>query len=539
MPSSPVSLPPLLDAYLNAFDRVAPFYLHNIRDPEIWPRMMRRVDERADRPPRRTLASILRKQNRAFGADEQTFYHIEDLAQDGVYAVMTGQQVGLFNGFLFTVYKAITAVRLAAWLAAHTGRRVVPVFWMASDDHDFHEINHVYACNQDNEVLKLELTPDMSPDRRSAAHIPFGRGIVELIDAFVSTLPASEFKPDVVKTLREACTPDASFALGFARLLTRLFKGRGLVLVDPTDPALKPLMRPVFEQEIRHPLATTRHITEAGKRLAGLGFDPQISRPPDAVNLFLYHDGARMPVSYEDGRFYLGDTGVTYDQASLLEMIEKAPEAFSQNVVTRPVLQDTLFPTLAYVGGPSEVAYFAQFKEVYAHFGIPYPVVYPRASLTLVERRIERILEKYALQVEDFFGDVYQVLGQRMRDELPDELLSGFAQAREAIEAHYRRLVPQIAEIEPTLEKTAESAQRKTVFELEKLEEKTVQAFRRAHKTMQQQIEKANSQLYPRHQLQERTLNIWSYIALYGFAFMDTLFEVVDEQAFGHRVVPV
>lgn len=527
----------LLNALLDTFPRVAPFYTYDLHDDEIWARMIGLVDKRAHTLPGSGLASVLLEQNRRFGADAATLANAEALGRADTYAIMTGQQVGLLTGPLYTIYKAMTAVRAAQRLEHRLGRRIVPVFWMASDDHDFHEINHVHVCNQANEVIRLELTPETSIDRRSAVHIPFGPGIIQLIDNFIDALPDSEFKPLIAEFLHESCSPEVTFSEGFARLLTRLFQGRGLVIVDPSDAALKPFMRPIFEQEIRSPLNTTQAVLEAASHLERTGFQPQIDRTPDAMNIFMYHEGCRTPLTYGDDRVHLRHTDVSYTIDELMRMVETSPESFSQNVVTRPIVQDALFPALAYVAGPAEVAYYAQLTGVYDYFDLPYPIVYPRASMTIVERRVGRVLEKWDLSVEDFLDDIYQIVGQRMRDEIPDEVTQVFDGARTALAEHYGRLAEQVTTIEPTLQNVADSARRKSEFELSKLEDKTVQAIKRAHKTMRQQIEKADPQLYPRHQMQERMYNIWSYIGLYGFEFMDILYEAVDDTDFSHRVV--
>ncbi|MBI4553567.1 MAG: bacillithiol biosynthesis cysteine-adding enzyme BshC [Candidatus Latescibacteria bacterium] len=533
MPSSS-----LFTAYINTFDRLSPFYaLDPCGGVPVWERMADLVDQRNNRLPRREVTTALREQGHRFGVDDRSLAHIDALAADETLAVVTGQQVGLFIGPLYTVYKAITAINLAERLEHQLGRRVVPVFWMGADDHDFEEINHITVCNQANELVRLELVPNEPADRRSAAHIRFGDGINTVIDAFAGGLPDAEFKPAMIQLLRDCCPPDETFAAGFARLMARLFRGRGLVIVDPTDPALKRLMRPVFEREVRFPLRTTAAVRDAGQRLERAGYHQQIEREPDAVNLFLYHDGRRTPVAYADGRFSLRETGVSYSPEDLLRLIETTPDSFSQNVITRPIVQDSLLPTLAYIGGPSEIAYFAQLKGVYDHHGLPVPIVYPRASLTIVERRVAKVLEKYGLTVADFFGNIHATERRLIRDEMPDDLTTAFEQTRTVLTEHFGRLADEVASIDPTLRQATQSAQGKAEFELARLEEKAVQAYKRSNQTTRQQLEKAKQQLYPHDRHQERVFNIWPYLVLHGFGFIDTMFDAVDVERFAHTVV--
>lgn len=527
----------LLNAYLDAFSNVSSFYAFNPKDDQIWTRMMKLVDGRDSDLPRSALSSTLVDQNQRFGADEKTLAAASDIAAPNTYTVMTGQQVGLFTGPLYTIYKALTAVKVSQRLENSLHRRVVPVFWMASDDHDFDEINHVFSCTSGNEIVKLTLSPDSPVERHSAAHIPFGSGITELIDRFADTLKESEFKHEAVSIIRECCTPENTLSDGFARLLTRLFHGTGLVLVDPTDPQLKPLMKPVFTGELRNPLRTTGSVLEAANNLKDAGFHPQVDRNPESLNLFLCQDNQRAALMYHDGEIRTANTGVSYTVEAALALVEESPESFSHNVITRPIVQDSLFPALAYVGGPSEIAYFAQLKDVYNQFDLPYPIVYPRSSMTIVEHRIQKVIDKYELSVEDFFGNVHQLIGQRMQDEIPDDLTSTLHEARASLNSYYCRLTEQVSHIDVNLRKVAEGAQRKAEYELSKLEDKTLQAVKRTHKTRRQHIEKAERQLYPRNQLQERVLNIWPFISAHGFDFMDKLLESVDDTDFSHRIV--
>lgn len=527
----------MLNALLDSFSNVSPYFAFNPSENQIWPRMMDLVDKREQSLPRQTLSDILLSQNTKFGGDEKTLASARDLANSGTYTVMTGQQVGLFTGPLYTIYKALTAVKLAQTLEAATSRRIVPVFWMASDDHDYDEINHVHTANENNEVVRLALTPDEPVDRRSAAHIAFGTEISSLIDEFSLSLQDTEHKAEILELLRDSCKVETSLSDGFAALLSRLLRGTGMVLIDPTDPDLKTLMSPVFVAEISNPLRTTRSVLEAGANLASAGFSPQLTRADDAMNLFFYKDHQRAAMSYSDGmiRAQHADLQMSVDDA--VQLVQDSPESFSHNVITRPIVQDSLFPALAYVGGPSEIGYYAQLIDVYNQFNLPFPIVYPRSSMTIVESRVRRVIDKYGLNVEDFFGNIHQVIGQRMQEEIPVELTDTFRETSECIAGFYGRLTKQVGHIDITLRKVAEGAQRKAEFELSKLQDKTLQAVKRSHKTMRQQIDRSEVQLYPRNQLQERVYTIWPFINSHGFEFVRHLLDSMDESDFSHRVV--
>jgi bacillithiol biosynthesis cysteine-adding enzyme BshC len=408
---------------------------------------------------------------------------------------------------------------------------------MASDDHDFAEINHIFVSPSDEEIRKIELRKDDPADRRSAAARQMGAEVNTLIDHFAHLLPEGMHKQSVIDCLHKVCLPEASLSDVFARLMIRLFEGHGLIMVDPTDTELKPLMSEVFTREILHPLASTKAVLETSEQLRKAGFTPQIDRTPDAVNLFLYDQGHRRAVTYKHDQFLSRHNGATFRREDLLKIISDNPAMLSHNVVTRPIVQDALFPSLAYIGGPSEVAYYAQFGKVYEYFGLPFPVIYPRASLTLVEPRIDRILKKHGLTIIHFTEDIKQVLNQRLQADMPDGIVDSLQSARKTMRQHYKTLFNQVTEVDPVLQGIVDASERKTAYALNKLEEKTLKALKRKNKTTRDQIMRADRQLYPLGGLQERSLNIWQYISLYGFEFMDTLFEAVDETDFSHRVI--
>ncbi len=529
----------LLHTFLEDFESLRPFYTHDPRDPDVWPRMIEAVQSRAAPPPRKALAGILEVQNGRFGADETVLDNARSLAGDDAFVVSTGQQTGLLTGPLFTIYKAVTAVRLARRVSEETGVRAVPVFWMAADDHDYAEINHVHVCRTDGDALRFELSPDDPNDRRSASDRLLGPGIEGLLGQFAEALPDSEYRPSAIEALRRHCTAETSLSDAFARLMTRLFREQGLVLVDPTDPALKPHMRPVFEQEIRAPLSTTRSVLEASRDLEDAGLHPQVSRSPDAVNLFLYRDGQRNALRYEDGRFSSRDESLSFTDEELLRILEHTPGRLTHNVITRPLVQDTLFPTLTYIGGPAEIAYYGQLGGVYRRFGLPFPVVYPRASHTLVGARTARVLEKHGLAISHFVQGIESVVDRKLREEMPEPVTEGLRAARGDVEAHYRNLKGQVTAIDPGLSRIVEASERKTHFALGRLEEKTLRALKKADGVMRGQIMRADRLLYPNGHLQERVANIWQYVALHGFDVMNTIFEATDERDFRHRMTPL
>lgn len=528
---------PLFHSFIHSFASVNAFYEHDPRDAGAWIRMYDNVKARNLSDSRRAVAQILTRQNKHFGSGETALINAAALAESDTLVIATGQQVGLFTGPLYTVYKAITAVKLAERLQGVLGVKVVPVFWMASDDHDFAEINQVTVCPSDENPITLTLRPVDPEDRRSASDRRFGPEIAAVLDAYQTALGTAPVALDVINLLTSACPPDRSLSDGFARLMARLFKDRGLVIVDPTDPALKPLVQPIFERELLNPTVSTQAVRHAADQLTVAGYHPQLDRQSDTVNLFRYEDGQRSALTYREGRFHSRNEQTVLDSDAALDLVRSNPTLFSHNVITRPIVQDTLFPALAYVGGPAEIGYYAQLREVYQQYDLPFPVVYPRASLTLIEPRIARLLEKHDLAVSDFASGAMETFHQRLRDEMPESLVTSFHRIRADVARQLAELGEQVVPVDPTLQRLTEAALRKMEYELDRIEDKTLQALKRSHRLMRDQIVRAETQLYPNRQPQERVANIWGYIAVYGFGFMDTLFEAIDVSDFSHREV--
>lgn len=528
---------PLFQTYTDRFSLLQDFYPFNPSEPTSWGKMADAVDTRSIVPPREALSDILIRQNTRFGADERTLSNIRLLSEPDTLVVSTGQQTGLLTGPLYTIYKAVTTVKLAERISNQIGRPIVPVFWMASDDHDFAEINHVFADNPAGEITKLDLRGDNPADRRSAVDRKLGPRIESVLSQFLDLLPDGAEKESVAEFLISTCVEDLSVSDSFAILMTRLFKGRGLILVDPTDVLLKPLMKEVFIKEIGMPLGSTQAVHETSSALKQAGYSVQVERPADAVNLFFYHEGHRNALTYDQEKYHAVQAGLSFEVEELLQIAREHPEKLSHNVVTRPIVQDTLFPSLAYVAGPSEIAYYAQFKQAYAYFGLPFPIIYPRASLSLITRPINRILKKQQLDFMDFTDGIKKVLDQRLRDEMPEALTRSINETRAAVQTQYKKMNDEVLDIDVVLQRIVKSSENKAMYAVNRLEAKALQALKRKNKTVRGQIFRAERQLYPFGNMQERVYTIWPFISFYGYEFMDTLFDMVDETEFTHRVM--
>jgi bacillithiol biosynthesis cysteine-adding enzyme BshC len=525
-------LPRLADDYIHSYLKVREFYDGDFRDPAAFKRQTERV--RARSMAREELAAVLAEQNKDYGCGLETLGAVAKIVRDRACAVVTGQQVGLFSGPLYTVYKALTAVKLSEELGRRGLGSVVPVFWLASDDHDLAEIDHIGLVDKNNR-FQIVRCPAPSPGSKvPVSNVPLPPEIGDCLRELDELTLNTEFKAETIAALGEAYAPGRSFVEAFARWMTRLFKSRGLVLVDAGDPRLKEMARAVFCHEIEAESPSTREAAAASERLRRAGYEAQIPLHEGILNLF-YTESERQAVQWADGAFHVKGLPSPLAKDDLLALAGKKPFLFSPNVLLRPVYQDTLLPTVAYVGGPAEIAYFAQMKGVYEAFGLPMPVIYPRKSLTIVERAVGHILKKYGLGVPDIWREADGVVREVAGDEVPAAVRQALSRVREDLDHDFAVLKAEVLAFESGLSDSLNLAKGKLTQQLDFVERKLRQAATKRNEVVARQLRKAVDNLFPNRHLQERVFNIAPYLIKYGMAFVDSLDQAIDMNEADHQ----
>ena len=519
--------------YLQRFERVKDFYEFYYGDEKNVLEQMERIRRR--KYPRIELGRILERQNRLFGAGEATFKKIEDLALGNANVIITGQQVSLFGGPLFVLYKILTAIKLADRLSRVCKDCFVPVFWLATDDTDFEEVNHIFFLSRNYRVMRLQLE-DTRPAALAMSRVSLPDSVSELTARLASELPDTEFKAEILSALQEAYQPGRNMGEAFGRWLMHLFKDFGLVLVDPSDGELKSLAAEILEREIADQSPATRIVLETSNRLQARGYAPQIHLREGYLNLF-YFEPHRHALIQQNGQIHSTDSRIHFDRQQLLQRLRENPDQFAPNVVLRPLMQDSIFPTVAYVAGPAEIAYFAQLREVYSYYNIPMPLIFPRKSMTLIEPTIDRILDKYHLGVKDLWGNVETIINALARQRVPDELFNTLQRFRQQWPEALFALKKEIHAVDPTLEKMVDSTAGRISHAVDQLEKKVVQAAKRQNEIISQQLHKAAAALFPENKLQERVLHFTPFLVKYGPIFIERLYEVMDIVAYNHQLV--
>ncbi len=517
----------LFAAFLDEFGSLADYYAHPPTEEGIL-RAARDVTQQA--VARHAVVEVLREQNLQLGADGTTGSNLDRLAA-GAVAVVTGQQVGLFTGPSYSIYKALTAIRVATQLSQR-GTDAVPVFWLAAEDHDLAEVNHCFWLGRSG--LKRLESPASEAAGQRVGEVRLGEGIRGLLRAATALLegPSAE---EIGRALEESYRPEETFGSAFGRLMARLFAGKGIILLDPLDARLHRLAVPAYRRALEENAVLNRELLARSKKLDRAGYHAQVKVTGRSTLLFMNLDGQRLPVRQRSAGFVVGGAEFSADQ--LLDAIDRTPEAFSANVLLRPVVQDALLPTAAYIGGPAEIAYFAQAEVVYRHLLGRMPAVLPRASFTLVEPYIARLLKRYGLELRDVLRG-RQHLRARMEREF---LTRAFARRFDAGEKTICRLLgglhQPLGKLDPTLLGALGTAERKMLHQFLRLRGKAARAENFRSGVLDAHERQLTDSLYPHRGLQERTLCFLPLLARYGQALLGELAERAAIGATQHQVL--
>ncbi|MGB9203220.1 MAG: bacillithiol biosynthesis cysteine-adding enzyme BshC [Terriglobales bacterium] len=493
-----------------------------------------------DAARRGKVGEILERQNRAWGASPKTLANIERLKQ-GALAAVTGQQVGLFGGPLFSIFKALTAVKLAEEATAE-GVDCVPIFWLATEDHDLAEVNHVALVSEQG-VPQLFAAGshafESAVTDAPVGAVKFGPEIEPLVERAAALLGDSE----VTTWLRQAYRPGETLGSAFALLFAQLFADWGVILLDPADKEFHDLAKPLFRAAIERASELDEALLARGKALEQAGYHQQVKVTSATTLLFEVKDGVRTVVRRRNdgtnggngGAFVVGEERISHGE--VLDRIEKAPEKFNPNVLLRPVVQDYLLPTLVYTGGAAEVAYFAQVAVVYEKLLGRVTPILPRFSATLVEAKPERILTRYQLGLPDLFHGPEKVREAIAARSLPSDLQTRFSEAYTSVEQSMTALRESIGRLDSTLVDTAQSSQESMAHQISRLQARVSRAEGLRNEVITRHADALSHALFPHKALQEREVAGVSFVARYGPELLANLYQTIHPDCHDHQVI--
>lgn len=506
--------------------RVATFFPLAPADPDAWRRRAEALDllwrgEEAE-ARRRSLAAALRAYHEPMGIDAQQEHSLKALGQPGTLVVVTGQQAGLLGGPLYTLYKALGAVVRAAQAEQILGRPVVPVFWIASEDHDWSEVSRADLPAPDGTPVRLRLPG--SADFRSAGHIPLPlpearRLVGALTNMYPPRAEGASIAEDLLAGLRRPGR--TTLADWFAWQLQKLLGPLGLLLFDPMQPRLRGLAAPVFAGAARRAQQANAAIAAAGQALVDAGYTPGLHLDPDHVHLFCYLDGRRVALHAEAGRIRTKDGRVDCSPAELAARAQADPTGFSPNVALRPIVQDASLPVLCQLAGPGEAAYLAQLGGVFAAWDRPVHMVAPRPGATVVLTEDADALRAAGLRVEDLRRNAQEALDRAVAARAAIDLEGAFAAEREAIRERYAALERRLVAAAPSLARVIQGNAERVEHQMEYLERKARQHLRRTHRQLTASVRATAGRLFPGGGLQERNSIAYPYLLTLGPRFVE------------------
>lgn len=497
-------------------ERLAPYYFHAARSLGACEAAAREVDLSAEK--RAALVEALRPLNPGSAS-------LERLAEPGTVAVVTGQQVGLFSGPSYTIYKALTAIRVAVELSER-GTPAVPVFWLATEDHDFDEVNHCAVFDAQHHTVKLGM-------RRSAQSQPVGEvalntpPVAELREALAGFPFADETAAMVERAYVHGRTMGAAFSILLKELLARF----DLIHIDPMAPAVRELAAPTLRAAVEAAPELSERLLERNRELTAAGYHAQVHVEPATSLVFLLENGRRLALRRHNSEYVLNGRRFTTP-----ELAARA-SSLSPNALLRPVVQDSILPTAAYVGGPAELAYLAQSEVIYRRLLGRMPVSLPRAGFTLLDARSRKLMERYRLCLPDFFRGE-EALRERMASRLvPEALAARLAETKSTVEGAVARLDEEVKGFDPTLAAALEKSRRKMLYQVEKTERKIGREMLARNHRAAEDAAYLYGLVFPERHLQERIYTILPFIARHGLDLPERLYEAMRLECPEHQLV--
>ena len=537
-----------------AFERIphqSRLFLDYLKDPlalkRFYPSAVRFHHELPQRVPevlasyrvdRNKVCDALAAMNERWGADAATLDNIRLLRESDCIAVVSGQQAGLFTGPLYTIYKALSAVKLAGCLRQRN-TKAVPVFWIASEDHDFAEVAKAEFIGRDCQLKRVDVSTGLHSEAHPVGQVVLDQSIDGVVDQLFELLPNSEFAADMKALVKNAWQPGRRYAESFAMMMTSLLGRHGLIFLDPLDKELKRLAAPLYSEAARRAPEIAAAVEQRSSELESSGYHAQVLASANSFPLFLHDEqgGRHAVVRVESGKYKTRDIEREYTAEELATMAHETPERFSPNVTLRAVVQDYLLPTIAYYGGAAEIAYFAQTAEVYRVLERPPTPILPRSSLTMIERHTGRVLEKYGLSLADFLEGLEVVMKRVVEEHLSSDTAELFSNAEQNVNHELDRLRQELESIDPTLASALDTGRKKINYQLDGLRTRFVRAEMTRDEAAHRQLQRAFDQLYPNKDLQERHINVTSLLARHGTYVIEWIFNAINLGSEEHQVV--
>ena len=524
----------LMDDYINGDENLRRYFSYNPDMDSLGSRQQKLQNHEVDR---QRLSAVIRNYMEPYGISEKAEEHLQDFVE-GASAVVTGQQAGLLSGPLYTIHKAISAIVLAKQASEQLNEKVVPVFWIAGEDHDLAEISHLYR-EINGRVEKLNF-PHVEYGKKTASTANLNKTrITDFLNEYFRSLPETAHSKKLQQLIFGFLETTETYTQFFSAMLNHFFDREGLLMVDAAHPEMRKYESEFFKRLIKLSPSIAKEVYTAEQELVEQGYNPPLSAEEDAAHLFITVKGERILLKREDGNFIGNDGKVRFSQSELLDIAERSPEMLSNNVVTRPLMQEMVFPVLAFVGGPGEIAYWSLFKKAFETLGMEMPVIMPRLGMTLVNRKVQTLLEKYELTFEDVaVKQKTRMLKADLLDAVREKEAEKMIEELEAkIQADYDSIQKRISEVSkgltPLVEKNLQFHLRQLDFLKHKLEDEVVlqNSVQFGHYDL------LENELLPNGSLQERIYNPVPYMNDYGLDLVSQILALDFKYDKNHKII--
>lgn len=535
-----ISGQPLAEALIQDFPSVRHLYESNPLLEGEWSKRCKWLDNTDHlRARRAALVSRLREYNLVHNPNEAVMESLNKLEQPGTTVIVGGQQSGLFSGPLLVIYKAVSIIKAAEHASTILGRPVVPVFWIAGEDHDWDEVNHTYLLSSDLQISRIRVLKE--DEKRSPVSMTEvnKEDWKTAIDELECLLPDSEFKIGLMEHLRQIAADSLTLSESFAKLMGTWFGKYGLILLDSADPYLRQLEVPVFQSIINRNDELEIAYKAAAEDIVLLGGTPQADVADGGANLFYIHEGERLLLFKRDDHFADRKGKISFTKEELLSELISHPDRFSNNVLTRPLMQDSLLPVLGSVLGAGEIAYWALTRRAFDLLGLKMPILLPRMSFTVVEGTLQKQMEKYELTWEDVKDR--EIFREKRESWLAAQdkiqLDSRFDEIKSTFGGLYEPLIEELGGIQNGLVRLGNANKDKIFDQIEYLRGKAKDALEKVNEVGLRHFERIELSLFPQHKPQERVYNIFYYLNRYGMEWIDDLMEIPYDITGNHRII--
>ncbi|MFW9922802.1 MAG: bacillithiol biosynthesis cysteine-adding enzyme BshC [Candidatus Thorarchaeota archaeon] len=480
---------------------------------------------------RSILKETLLKYNKSIDAHDNVLANIETVEDENVKFVITGQQPGLLTGPLYTIYKTFSAINYAKYYSTEE-TKLIPLFWNASEDHDVEEVNNIWILNRENDVVPVQVDTQ-SYTGKSLENLSIEKEkITHIIEYLIQNLPQTEFTDEIFqKFILDTLNKSQKWGEFFSRMLSQLMKQYGLILIEPK--VLRPFLTDYFTKLISDPIHYNNIFLNTTQQLTDLGYKPKMHKKENIAGLFYIDDeNNRNTITLNDSNIYEMTSDVSFTKEEILNEIQKRPERFSTNAIFRPLAQDTLFPTYIFVGGPSEIGYHIQIKDLYKEFNLQQPNLHFRMGATMIERHINRILEKYNFKITEL-KDLNILAKNILQNEDNNLLAKYFTQ----ISSTYDDMQSELTKYNQELGSRVENRKNSIMKELSNIEKMYLKYVKDENQILTSQLEKAKAFIFPSDKPQERIMNIFQYLNKYSFTILECMRNLLSKNQPGKHVI--